>query len=241
MKEEAIANKEGQPCVFISSTPSVIVAPPAPPPPPPTPGWTVLTHPLLPLRQTNVISFVDLVRLRSGPLSLCGGLILLWATVGRAPYPALAPAKRGVALSQALGLRVSWPQDEQGSAFGNTCPTHHIPPYTGLQATALHGNLLQWPLHSRAGRGDGGGLDITSAKDMRLLCLLHVLWHIHYWECKWKCSSNMLKNSQGAGRVGVVVFPCTERRTKGPEGVTFSGAGAGEREGTDFMPFVDGG
>lgn len=37
------------------------------------------------------------------------------------------------------------------------------------------------------------------------------------------------------------MFPCAEQRTKGPEVVTFSGAGAGEREGTDFMPFVDGG
>lgn len=38
-----------------------------------------------------------------------------------------------------------------------------------------------------------------------------------------------------------MLFPYAEQRTKGPEGVTFSGAGAGEREGTDFMPFVDGG
>lgn len=37
------------------------------------------------------------------------------------------------------------------------------------------------------------------------------------------------------------MFPWAEQRTKGPEGVTFSGAEAGEREGTDFMPFVDGG
>lgn len=37
------------------------------------------------------------------------------------------------------------------------------------------------------------------------------------------------------------MFPWAEQRTKGPEGVRFSGAGAGEREGTDFMPFVDGG
>lgn len=54
----------------------------------------------------------------------------------------------------------------------------------------------------------------------------------------------MLKNSQGAQRErerGVVVFPCAEQRTKGPEGVTFSGAEAGERQGTDFMPIVDGG
>lgn len=50
----------------------------------------------------------------------------------------------------------------------------------------------------------------------------------------------MLKNSQGA-ESGLVVFPCTEQRTKGPKGVTFSGAEAVEREGTDFMPFVDGG
>lgn len=42
---------------------------------------------------------------------------------------------------------------------------------------------------------------------MWLLCLLHVLWHIHYWECKWKCSGNLLKNSQGAGREGLLCFP----------------------------------
>lgn len=87
----------------------------------------------------------------------------------------------------------------------------HVPHTTYLHTQACrpqhYGNLVQWPLHYRAGRGDGGGLDITSAKDMRLLCLLHVLWHIHYWECKWKCSSNMLKNSQGAGRVGLLCFP----------------------------------
>lgn len=49
------------------------------------PAWTVLPHLLLPSRQTNVTSFVDLVGLRSCSLSLCGGLILLWATVNRAP------------------------------------------------------------------------------------------------------------------------------------------------------------
>lgn len=49
----------------------------------------------------------------------------------------------------------------------------------------------------------------------------------------------MLKNSQGCRERGVVVFPRAEQRTKGPVGMTFSGAEAGEREGTDFMPFVD--
>lgn len=49
---------------------------------------------------------------------------------------------------------------------------------------------------------------------MRLLCLLHVLWHIHYWECKWKCSSNMLKNSQGAGRAGLLSFPVLSKGQK---------------------------
>lgn len=122
------------------------------------------------------------------------------------PHPALARAKREAALLQALGLCVSWPQEERGSALGNTCPTHHIPTYTGLQAAALHGNLLQRS-HSRAESREGGTLNFTPAKDMRLLCLLHVLWHIHYWECKWKCSSNMLKNSQGAGRERLLCFP----------------------------------
>lgn len=49
----------------------------------------------------------------------------------------------------------------------------------------------------------------------------------------------MLKNSQGAGREGLLCFPGLSKRTKGPVGMTFSGAEAGEREGTDFMPFVD--
>lgn len=35
------------------------------------------------------------------------------------------------------------------------------------------------------------------------------------------------------------MFPLVVQRTKGPDGVTFSRPGAGEREGTDFMPFVD--
>lgn len=51
----------------------------------------------------------------------------------------------------------------------------------------------------------------------------------------------MLKNSQARRGEGCCVFCGSEQRTKGPEGVTFSGAEAGEREGTDFMPFVDGG
>lgn len=51
-----------------------------------------------------------------------------------------------------------------------------------------------------------GTLNSTS-KDMRFLCLLNVLWHIHYWECTWKCSSNTLKNSQRAARVGLLWFP----------------------------------
>lgn len=98
--------------------------------------------------------------------------------------------------------RRSW-----GSALRNTCPTHHIPSY--IQAYR--------PWHSTAtcysGRTPelkeekGEKLNFTPAKDMRLLCLLHVLWHIHYWECKWKCSSNMLKNSQGAGREELLCFP----------------------------------
>lgn len=46
----------------------------------------------------------------------------------------------------------------------------------------------------------------------------------------------MLKNSQGAGREGLFLLV---KRTKGPEGMTFSAAEAQEREGTDFMPFVD--
>lgn len=37
------------------------------------------------------------------------------------------------------------------------------------------------------------------------------------------------------------MFPRAVQRTKGPKGVTFSGAEAAEKEGTDFMPFVDGG
>lgn len=50
------------------------------------------------------------------------------------------------------------------------------------------------------------------------------------------------RHVEGGARLrGVVVFPRAEQRTKGPGGVTFSGAEAAEREGTDFMPFVDGG
>lgn len=85
--------------------------------------------------------------------------------------------------------------------------TPHTSIHRANRATALHGNVLQWS-HSRAERRGGGKLHFTPVEDMRLLCLLHVLWHIHYWQqCKWKCSSNTLKNSQGAGREELLCFP----------------------------------
>lgn len=83
--------------VFTSSNPSVIVTPPpAPPSPPSSPQPGASSHtPLLPQRHTNVTSFVDPVRFRSSPLSLCSGLILLWATVDRAHTQCLPSPREG--------------------------------------------------------------------------------------------------------------------------------------------------
>lgn len=64
--------------LFTSSTLSVIVAPS--PVPPPRLGHT----PSPPSRQTNVKSFVDRARLRSGPLSL-------WSPFMEAPHPTRTP------------------------------------------------------------------------------------------------------------------------------------------------------
>ena len=215
-KGRPLRRKGGHSCVFTSSTPSVNVAaptppmpvpPPPPPPPPPTPpGWTVLTHPLLPPRQTNVISFVDLVRLRSGPLSLCGGVILLWATVKRAPTPAAQPGPRaGLGRSAPVcWLTTGGARGGGWSALGETHVPHttylHTQAYRPRRCTATcqsAGARTPEPKRSRKG---GKKIIKAPAEDMQLQCLLHVLWHIHYWECKWKCSGNTLKNSQGAGR-----------------------------------------
>lgn len=71
--------------------------------------------------------------------------------------------------------------------------------------TCLHTQAYR-SSHSRAEK-EWRKAEFYLSKDMQFLCLLHVLWRIHYWESKWKCSSNMLKNSQRAARVDLLCFP----------------------------------
>lgn len=116
---------EGHSCAFTSSTLSAIVAPSPVPPSPPPPAWAPQPLLLLPSRQTNVKSFVDRAPLRSGPLSLCSSLILLWGTAEARPP---TQANIDAALLQAQGC---------------ACMPQNMPSHAGLQVAAPHSNLLQ--------------------------------------------------------------------------------------------------